>query len=125
MNMEELSRRGIVIVGCGKMGSALLAGWLERGMTPGAVHVLDPNPGEWLRGLTREGLQLNAGLPEAPAIALIAVKPQMMSEALPRLAGFAGGETLFVTVAAGTPISAYQAALGDAAPIVRTMSIKR
>jgi pyrroline-5-carboxylate reductase len=52
---------------------------------------------------------------------LIAVKPQMMGEALPVLAALGGGGTLFVSVAAGTPIAAYEAALGPDTPIVRAM----
>ncbi len=66
-------------------------------------------------------MHLNAGLPEAPAIVLIAVKPQMMAEALPSLTALGGGGTLFVSVAAGTTIATYETALGAGTPIVRAM----
>ncbi len=108
MDFTDINARGAVLLGCGKMGSALLAGWLDRGLSPGAVTVLDPAPSDWLRGT---GAALNADLPPAPALTLIAVKPQMMGDALPALRTLR--DTLFVTVAAGTPIAAYEAALGD------------
>ncbi|WP_284165479.1 pyrroline-5-carboxylate reductase [Frigidibacter sp. SD6-1] len=118
MSMTELDRRGLVLIGCGKMGSAMLAGWLERGLAPGAVWVSDPNPSDWLTG---QGVRINQGLPPDPAIVLIAVKPQMMAEALPGLAALGGGGTLFLTVAAGTTIATYERVLGRATPIVRAM----
>ncbi|MFO6464619.1 pyrroline-5-carboxylate reductase [Jannaschia sp. KMU-145] len=108
MDFEDVNARGLVLLGCGKMGSAMLAGWLERGLSAAAVTVIDPAPSAWLRGT---GVALNTALPDAPALALIAVKPQMMDAALPALRALTN--TLFVTVAAGTPIAAYEAALGD------------
>ncbi len=119
--MSELLRlndRGLVLLGCGRMGSAMLAGWLESGLAPESVWVLEPRPSDWL-GAT--GVHLNEALPEAPAVALVAVKPQAMGEALPRLAALGGGETLVVSVAAGTPIAAFEAVLGADTPIIRAM----
>lgn len=118
MSMQEISRRGLVLLGCGKMGSALLEGWLKRGVPASAVWVLDPHPSDWLKA---QGVNLNAPLPAAPAIVLIAVKPQMMGAALPQLEAMGGGGTLFLTVAAGTRIATYEAVLGDRTPLVRAM----
>ena len=115
---QAIGRRGLVLLGCGKMGSAMLAGWLENGLTPGAVWILEPEPSEWLSGL---GAHLNEGVPGNPAIALVAVKPQAMGKALPLLAGLGNGSTLFISVAAGTPISSLEAVLGAKAAIVRAM----
>ena len=121
MNMSEVAARGLVLLGCGRMGSALLEGWLKQGLPPSSVHVIDPNPSARLRALAEEGLHLNADLPEDAAIALIAVKPQMMTDALPGLRRLADGRTLFVTVAAGISFAGYEAVLGETAPIVRAM----
>ena len=118
MALEEVARNGLVLLGCGKMGSALLAGWLEAGLPPGAIWVLEPHPSDWLKST---GVHLNAGLPAAPAVALLAVKPQMMGSALPALQALGNGKTLFVSIAAGTTIATFEAALGDRTPIVRTM----
>lgn len=119
MGIQKISKSGLVLMGCGKMGSAMLAGWLEQGLSPEAVWVQDPNPSDWLASL--DGIHLNEGFPEAPAIVLIAVKPQMMTEALPVLADMGNGDTLFLTVAAGTGIRTYEAVLGTDTPIIRAM----
>ena len=118
MDFGDISTRGLVLLGCGKMGSALLKGWLDSGLSPNAVHVVDPNPSEWL-GTT--GVSINGSLPESPAVLLVAVKPQVMNEALPQAARFGNGETLVVSVAAGTSIKSLEDAFGSATPIVRTM----
>ena len=118
MSMQEVARRGLVLLGCGKMGSAMLAGWLGGGLPPGSVWVIDPKPSDWLQST---GVRINTDLPKSPAIVLIAVKPQMMGDALPSIAAMGNGETLFVSVAAGTPISSFEQALGNQSPIVRAM----
>lgn len=118
MDMATVRDRGLVLLGCGKMGSAMLAGWLKGGLPADSVWVLDPHPSDWLKA---QGVHLNAGLPGAPAIVVIAVKPQMMAEALPSLTALGGGATLFVTIAAGTTIATYETVLGAGTPIVRAM----
>ena len=117
--MDDLKARGLVLLGCGKMGSALLTGWLGQGLPPGSVWVLDPYPSDWLKGL--DGIHLNEPLPENPAIVLVAVKPQMMGDALPGMAALGNGATLFLSIAAGTPISAFSSVLGENTPIIRAM----
>lgn len=118
MAFDEIAERGLVLLGCGKMGSALLAGWLSRGVPAGAVWVVEPRPSDWLAA---QGVHLNAGLPADPALALVAVKPQQMGEALPALAALGGGRTLVLTVAAGTPIAAYEGAFGAGTSVIRAM----
>ncbi|ETD86852.1 pyrroline-5-carboxylate reductase [Rhodobacter capsulatus] len=118
MDFSDIEARGLVLLGCGKMGSALLSGWLRQGLSPTSVHVVEPFPGDWLKGT---GVALNGALPAAPAVVLVAVKPQMMAEALPGLQAMGGGETLFVTVAAGTTLAKYAAILGASTPVVRAM----
>ena len=118
MALEQVAQNGLVLLGCGKMGSALLAGWLKAGLPASAIWVLEPNPSDWL---TSTGVHLNAGVPPAPAVALLAVKPQMMGAALPALQALGNGTTLFISIAAGTSIATFEAALGPRTPIVRTM----
>lgn len=116
MERDGLGDRELALLGCGKMGSALLAGWLAAGVPAGAVWAIEPVPSNWLRAT---GVHLNEGLPSNPSVALIAVKPQMMGAALPALQGL--GDTLFLSIAAGTRIAAFEAAFGPGARIVRSM----
>ncbi|MBS1304017.1 pyrroline-5-carboxylate reductase [Loktanella sp. SALINAS62] len=118
MDMNDVAERGLVLLGCGKMGSALLDGWLKSGLPAGSVWILDPNPSDWVQAT---GCHINDGTPDAPAVALVAVKPQMMGDALPTMAALGGGRTLFISVAAGTPLARFETAFGADSPIVRTM----
>jgi pyrroline-5-carboxylate reductase len=118
MDVDAVKARGLVLLGCGKMGSAMLQGWLNHGMPASSVWVIDPNPSDWLRGT---GVHLNADLPTSPAIVLIAVKPQMMGAALPSIVAMGGGATLFLSVAAGTTIASYETVLGTGSPVIRAM----
>lgn len=118
MTLNAIATRGMVLLGCGKMGSAMLAGWLEQGVPAASVWVQDPAPSDWLQST---GVHINEGFPDAPAVVLIAVKPQMMGDALPALAGLPKDGTMFLSVAAGVSIEAYEVALGAGATIIRAM----
>lgn len=118
MDLNELNTRGLVLLGCGRMGSALLEGWLKGFLLPQSVHVIEPAPSDWLRGT---GVHLNADLPGAPAVVVLAVKPQMMAAALPALAAMGGGGTVFLSIAAGIGLARLGETLGEKAPIIRAM----
>lgn len=96
----------------------MLQGWLARGLPSSSVWVVDPHPSDWLKA---SGVHLNSDLPAEPAVVLVAVKPQMMSEALPTLKAMGNADTVFVSVAAGVTISYFEAILGAQTPIVRAM----
>lgn len=109
---------GLVLVGCGKMGSAMLEGWLAKGVKPTDVWILEPYPNDRLKALQSKGLHLNSGLPQAPALCMLAVKPQYMKEALPQLKGM--GRTVYLSIAAGITLETLAAELGEG-PIIRAM----
>lgn len=100
------------------MGSAMLEGWLRDGLPTSSVWVIDPQPSEWVED---QNVHVNAALPPSPAVVIIAVKPQMMGDALPSMAALGNSDTLFISVAAGTQIAQFAAVLGDKTPIVRAM----
>lgn len=118
MMFGDINERGLVLLGCGKMGSALLQGWLAQGLPPTRVWVSDPKPSEWVQA---QGVHVNAPLPDAPAVVVVAVKPQIMGEALPRMQKLGNGRTIFVSIAAGTSIATFAEILGHSTPIVRVM----
>ncbi|WP_112310856.1 pyrroline-5-carboxylate reductase [Pseudogemmobacter bohemicus] len=109
---------GLLLLGCGKMGSALLKGWLDFGVPAGSVWVIEPRPSDWLQST---GVHLNKGVPDRAGIAILAVKPQMMGAALPGLTALGNGPTLFISIAAGTTIQTLEQVLGAQTPIVRVM----
>lgn len=118
---DAIAERGLLLLGCGRMGGALLDGWLAGGAAPSDFTVLDPDPNDRLRSLARDGLHLNAEPTDAPAVTVLAVKPQMMAEALPAVARFGRGGTLFVSIAAGIGLATLERGIGDGTPIVRAM----
>ncbi len=120
-HIEEINARGLVLLGCGKMGSAMLKGWLEAGVLPSSTAVIDPNPSDWLKSLRDHGLNLDKDLPESPAVCILAVKPQMMGDATPQVVALGGGKTLFISVAAGTNLATLNSLVGEGSPIVRAM----
>lgn len=121
MSLENVKTGGLVLLGCGKMGTAMLEGWLANGVPVGSVWIMDPYPSERLVTLANEGLHLNEPLPASPAICIIAVKPQMIGEALPQIKAMGNGTTVFLSVAAGTTIPTLAEILGAQAPIIRAM----
>jgi len=113
----------LLLVGCGKMGGALLAGWLARGVAAAAVTVVEPRPaaGAVPAGVTVVG-GLDAVAPNLnPAVVVLAVKPQQMDAVLADCRRFVRPGTVFLSIAAGTTIATYARGLGDAAAVVRAM----
>jgi pyrroline-5-carboxylate reductase len=112
----------LVLAGAGKMGSAMLDGWLARGLKPKQIAVIEPHPGKTVRALTRRGLKLNpkGKMPPAAAV-VIAVKPQSAPDAVPPLATFIGKDTLVVSIMAGRAIGYLERSLPMGSAIVRAM----
>lgn len=122
--MSDLrSAAPLVLVGAGKMGGAMLAGWLERGLDPAGVVVVDPSPPpEMLELVATRGLRHASAAPTdlTAAVIVLAVKPQIMDAVLPGLRPLTGPGTVAVSVAAGKTLAKLEAGLGGGA-IVRTM----
>jgi pyrroline-5-carboxylate reductase len=111
----------LVLLGAGKMGSAMLDGWLARKLPPRKVVVLEPQPSKAVRALARRGVRINPkSRPVDVAAIVVAVKPQSAPEALPALAPLVGSKTVVVSIMAGRTIAFLERALPGAA-IVRAM----
>ncbi len=92
----------LVLVGAGKMGGAMLEGWLARKLPPKKVVVLEPQPSKQIKALAKRGVRVNPkGAIENVAAMVVAVKPQTAPEALPALAKLAGPKTVVVSIMAG------------------------
>jgi pyrroline-5-carboxylate reductase len=116
----------LLLVGAGKMGQAMLDGWLARGLNPRKAMVIEPKAAKPLKALTRRGLKLNPKntnkdkATEAAAI-VIAVKPQTAPDAVPPLTAYAGKGTLVLSIMAGRTLRFLEDRLPPNAAIVRAM----
>ncbi|MEM5585381.1 pyrroline-5-carboxylate reductase [Roseibium sp. AS2] len=115
--------RPFLLVGAGKMGGAMLSGWMADGIDPDAVVVSDPHLAADMEVLLkRHSIRhvTSAGEDLRPSIVLIAVKPQLMDQVLPGLKAVVQPDTLVLSVAAGTPVSRFQDQFGQV-PVCRCM----
>ena len=116
--------RSLVLVGAGKMGEALLRGWLAGGLAPARVTIIEPRPSPAIVALAGErGIAVNpplAGL-AAPEVLFLAIKPQTLEAAAPDLAPLAGPDTLVISILAGKRIADLLARLPKAHALARVM----
>ena len=116
----------LILVGCGKMGGAMLSGWLETGFVDEAIHVIEPNPTAVDQFANSSGVTIVKtayDIPEGvnPSVVILAVKPQTMDDAIIPLKRFVGPNTVFLSIAAGKTIRYFEDKLGQKAAIVRAM----
>jgi pyrroline-5-carboxylate reductase len=109
----------IVLAGAGKMGGAMLTGWLAQGLDPRRVVVIEPAPSEEIGALAAKGIRLNPKQTIAADTLVIALKPQTFRETGGVLKAFVGANTLAVSIMAGTTIASLQQVCGDM--VVRAM----
>ncbi len=111
----------LVLVGAGKMGGAMLDGWLGLRLPPRKVVVIEPKPSKEIRALARRGVRINPkGRIGDVAALVVAVKPQVAPDAVPQLAAMVGAKTVVVSIMAGKNLAFLESALPGAA-IVRAM----
>jgi pyrroline-5-carboxylate reductase len=114
----------LLLVGAGKMGGALLEGWLRQGLDPSHVFVSDPDPPPEVAALiARHGIGTRASvdLPAKPSVILLAVKPQMVDDVLPSVAPLMAKQTVMMSIAAGRPLASLARHLPKGAAVVRAM----
>lgn len=132
MTLANVSQ--LVLVGAGKMGGALLEGWLAHGLEPASVIIVDPTPAPEIAELaSRRGIKMlatGAGL-GVPEVVVLAVKPQIMGTLLPGLSAQLAPQfapqlasavrPTFLSIAAGQTIADIEKGLGGDFAVVRAM----
>lgn len=112
----------VMLVGAGKMGLALARGWLDAGLPPNHLLLVDPAPSPAALQLAEDfGLNLNtdaSGL--LPNVLVLAVKPQVMDPVMESLQPIIGPHTLAISIAAGIDIARLSRGL-DMGRVIRTM----
>jgi len=113
----------LVLVGAGKMGGAMLQGWLALGFDPAKAIVFEPQPSPDIAGLAARGIKLNppAGSVGDVAAMVIAVKPQVAGEVVSAYAHLVGAGTVAVSIMAGQTLKTLSGLLPPGAAIVRSM----
>jgi pyrroline-5-carboxylate reductase len=112
----------LVLVGAGKMGGALLEGWIGLGVDPARIVVMEPQPAAAIGALSARGLRIN---PDAASIypdtIVLAVKPQIAAEVMPQVASLMSPSTVVVSIMAGRTIAFLSDALPRDAAVIRAM----
>ena len=114
----------IVLVGAGKMGGAMLQGWLSLGLSGKAATIIDPYPSDDLKALcAQHGVAINppAGSVAAPEVLVLAIKPQTLDAAASDIAPLVGPGTLVVSIMAGKTIGNITSRIPAAKAVVRAM----
>lgn len=115
----------LVLAGAGKMGGAMLSGWLKRGLDPARVIVQDPAPPAEVAALLAQHVIKSSPTIDTsatpPAVIIVAVKPQAMEDVFPRLARLAGPQTLVLSIAAGKTLASFERHLPANSAVVRAM----
>jgi pyrroline-5-carboxylate reductase len=120
--MSDRDAQSVLLVGAGRMGSALLRGWLAQGWHPSQIAVREPHPAPEVAALLAEqGIASTFPGKKSPNMIMLAVKPQIMDEVVAEVAPLAGRETVVLSVAAGRTISSLAARFGEDAAIVRSI----
>jgi pyrroline-5-carboxylate reductase len=110
----------LVLVGAGKMGGAMLEGWLALGLDPAKVAVMEPRPSDAIAALAARGVRLNPASVDDTSVIVIAIKPQDAATVVPTLKPLTRANPVAISIMAGPKIGFLQGALGDVA-IVRAM----
>lgn len=122
--MSDKLSRPLLLVGCGKMGGAMLEGWLADGIAGGGVWIVDPAGASGFAD--KSGVTVVGDADELPAgfdpeVIIMAVKPQAMDAVAGAYAQFAGPRCVYVSIAAGTTITYFENAFGSDAAVIRAM----
>jgi pyrroline-5-carboxylate reductase len=111
----------LLLVGAGKMGQAMLEGWLARGLDPKKLIVIEPQPAESVQALPTRGVALNPASPPKAAAIVIAVKPQTAPEAVSPLKAQVAPGALVVSIMAGRTLGFLREYLSPEIALVRAM----
>jgi len=120
--VREVIAGNVALVGAGKMGGALLDGWIGLGVDPARVVVMEPQPAASIEALSARGLRINPDPASiCPDAIIIAVKPQIAPEIMPGVASLMAPSTVVVSIMAGRTIAFLAGTLPPDAAVVRAM----
>jgi pyrroline-5-carboxylate reductase len=111
----------LVLVGAGKMGGAMLEGWLALGLDPHRIAIREPQPSDEINALASRGVRINPAAIDDASVIILAIKPQLAADVVPPLTDVIRSRTVTVSVMAGKTIAFLESALGANTAIVRSI----
>lgn len=122
MSNNDVSSLRLHLVGCGKMGSALLKSWLNAGVQPSHITARIASSASADMLVSLYGIDASTQMAyNGEDVVLLAVKPQMLDQVLAEQWHPAPMQPLYISIAAGKPLSYFMDRLGDDARIIRAM----
>ena len=125
LSLQGNSLRGkLVLIGAGKMGGAMMQGWIDAGLAPSQIVALDPSPPPEIANLlAKHGILHNPAIDDIGdvEVVLAAVKPQAMDDVLAGIPGLAEHNPLVISIAAGKTIASFEAHFGSDAAVIRSI----
>src|SRR5258708_17306266 len=122
MTGREVIAGNVVLIGAGKMGGALLQGWIGLGVDPARIVAIEPEPAASIEALAARGVRINPDPASiCPDAIVIAVKPQIAAEIMPNVASLVSPSTVVISIMAGRTIGFLACALPHHAAVVRAM----
>ncbi|MFV0431745.1 MAG: pyrroline-5-carboxylate reductase [Alphaproteobacteria bacterium] len=122
--MELISKQNpLLLLGCGKMGYAMLSGWLNSGICADDIHIIDTNT-QNRKKLEPLGVHLHNSMEDfslKASVILLAIKPQSLDKMRHELISLAAHDNLVISIAAGKSLSWLQESFHPHQPIIRTM----
>ncbi len=124
--MSEITpQKPLLLLGCGKMGLAMLKGWMKSGISPKAIHIIDPNSRQLKETLNMHELsfysQMEAAYHLEPSVILLAVKPQTLDVIKPHLKKISTSDSLVISIAVGKTLAYLQEGFTPQQAIIRSM----
>ena len=114
----------LALLGAGKMGGAMMEGWLKAGVLPSQLVIFDPAPPPEIQTLiSNHGISLNPKIADLKNVEVIlaAVKPQIMDVAIEGIIGLKSHNPLLLSIAAGKTIASFEKHFGNKAAVIRTI----
>jgi pyrroline-5-carboxylate reductase len=125
MTKPDLVLPDLVLIGAGRMGSALAAGWLASGRSADSFFAVDPQPGPAAKALAASGVRIVPELTAADGAGLktlvLAVKPQMLDTVAPALVAVLPADAMVLSILAGRTLERLGEIFGAGRPLVRAM----
>lgn len=117
--MSGMFPQSLLVIGLGNMAGAMLRGWFAQGLDPASVTIIDPSPRDLPQGV-RHLTRIDSTI-TPPDWLLLGIKPQMLGDVAPPLAGLSLSNTLLVSMLAGVEIAGLRKAVPGVRAIARIM----